>query len=446
MSARTQAKLLRVLQDGLVTRVGGASAIKVDVRVVAATNRELPAAVAAGTFREDLYYRLAVVPLAVPPLRERTEDLAMLADHFLALLAKSMGRKPRRLERGALALLARHAWPGNVRELRNLLERLVILTPGEAITEADVARHLPGVGHRAPAGAPRPRPRPTGGTGRTIRPRRRPRPRGPSRRSSTPPSGWRSRPRSARPAAWPGRPSCWASNAATSTRSSASTACRTSRPAADLPSSHALAHVDWAAPRGRHPGPRRAAHPTPPWPEIFLLTIVVITTIVPTMKRHLQSEIRQTRPFASLEEEVYLQVLRTAQVAHRWCLEELKPLGISPSQFNVLRILRGARPGALSSRVIAERMIQRDPDLTRMLDRLEAMGLVEKTRSTTDRRVVEVTVTKAGAEIAEKGARAVREVLAERLATLGPKKLEQLANLLDQARGAVELNEEEAVR
>lgn len=164
------------------------------------------------------------------------------------------------------------------------------------------------------------------------------------------------------------------------------------------------------------------------------------------MKRHLQSEIRQTRPFASLEEEVYLQVLRTAQVAHRWCLEELKPLGISPSQFNVLRILRGARPGALSSRVIAERMIQRDPDLTRMLDRLEAMGLVEKTRSTTDRRVVEVTVTKAGAEIAEKGARAVREVLAERLATLGPKKLEQLANLLDQARGAVELNEEEAVR
>jgi DNA-binding NtrC family response regulator len=145
MSARTQAKLLRVLQDGLVTRVGGAAAIKVDVRVVAATNRGLPAAIAAGTFREDLYYRLAVVPLAVPALRERSEDLALLADHFLGTIGKSMGRKPRRLERGALALLAGHAWPGNVRELRNLLERLVILTPGETITEADVARQLPGV-------------------------------------------------------------------------------------------------------------------------------------------------------------------------------------------------------------------------------------------------------------------------------------------------------------
>ncbi len=152
MSARTQAKLLRVLQDGLVTRVGGASATKVDVRVVAATNRGLPEAIAAGAFREDLYYRLAVVPLGVPALRERPEDLALLADHFLALIAKSMGRKPRRLERGALAKLARHAWPGNVRELRNLLERLVILTPGEAITEADVARQLPGLGMTAEAG------------------------------------------------------------------------------------------------------------------------------------------------------------------------------------------------------------------------------------------------------------------------------------------------------
>jgi DNA-binding MarR family transcriptional regulator len=162
------------------------------------------------------------------------------------------------------------------------------------------------------------------------------------------------------------------------------------------------------------------------------------------MKRRLHSELRQTKPFGSIEEEVYLQVLRTAQVAHRWCVEELKPLGISPSQFNVLRILRGARPEALSSRVIAERMIERDPDLTRMLDRLEAMGLVEKSRSTVDRRVVEVTVTKAGADLAEKGAIAVRELLAERFSVLGPKKLEQLANLLDQARGAVELNEEEA--
>ncbi|MEO6462300.1 MAG: sigma-54 dependent transcriptional regulator [Candidatus Eisenbacteria bacterium] len=145
MSARTQAKLLRVLQDGVVTRVGGSGATKVDVRVVAATNRSLDAAVAAGTFREDLFYRLNVVPLALPPLRDRVEDLGLLVEHFLAALARSMGRKVRRIDRGALALLARHRWPGNVRELRNLLERLVILTPGETITEADVAAQIPGL-------------------------------------------------------------------------------------------------------------------------------------------------------------------------------------------------------------------------------------------------------------------------------------------------------------
>ena len=156
MSARTQAKLLRVLQDGVVTRVGGSAPTKVDVRVVAATNRSLEAAVAAGTFREDLYYRLNVVPLALPPLRDRIEDLGLLAEHFLAALAKSMGRKPRRVDRGALALLARHRWPGNVRELRNLLERRVILTPGETITEADVARHLPAATTAAPTTAPAP--------------------------------------------------------------------------------------------------------------------------------------------------------------------------------------------------------------------------------------------------------------------------------------------------
>jgi len=164
------------------------------------------------------------------------------------------------------------------------------------------------------------------------------------------------------------------------------------------------------------------------------------------MKRRLHSEIRQTKPFASIEEEVFLQMLRTTQVAHHWCVERLRPLGISPAQLNVLRILRGALPQALSSRVIAGRMIQRDPDLTRMLDRLEAAGLIEKQRDTVDRRVVNVTVTKAGAEAAEAGARAVRSVLAERFAALGPRKLEQLANLLDQARGADGLDNEEATR
>jgi two-component system nitrogen regulation response regulator NtrX len=143
MSLRTQAKLLRVLQDGVVTRIGGSAPTRVDVRVVAATHRKLEEAIASGAFREDLYYRLNVVPLAVPPLRDRLEDVGPLAEHFLALLAKQMGRKPRRLDRPALARLARHSWPGNVRELKNLLERVVILTPGEAITEGDVAAHLP---------------------------------------------------------------------------------------------------------------------------------------------------------------------------------------------------------------------------------------------------------------------------------------------------------------
>ena len=143
MSLRTQAKLLRVLQDGQVTRLGGSAATTVDVRVVAATNRPLEDAIARGGFREDLYYRLNVVPLPVPPLRDRVEDLGLLAEHFLALLGRQMGRRPRKLDRAALARLGRHAWPGNVRELKNLLERIVILTPGDVITEADVAAHLP---------------------------------------------------------------------------------------------------------------------------------------------------------------------------------------------------------------------------------------------------------------------------------------------------------------
>jgi len=153
MSARTQAKLLRVLQDGLVTRLGGSVPVKVDVRVIAATNRGLEDAIARGLFREDLYYRLNVVPLAVPALRDHPEDLALLTDHFLALFARQMGRRAKKLDRAAIALFARHRWPGNVRELKNLIERLVILTPGEMIGGADVARQLPGL---APAAAAEP--------------------------------------------------------------------------------------------------------------------------------------------------------------------------------------------------------------------------------------------------------------------------------------------------
>ena len=144
MSLRTQSKLLRVLQDGVVTRLGGSAPTTVDVRVIAATNRGLEDAIARGAFREDLFYRLNVVPIAVPPLRDRLEDLGLLSEHFLALLGKQMGRKPRRLGRAALARLAQHRWPGNVRELKNLLERVVILTPGDVITEDDLAGHLPG--------------------------------------------------------------------------------------------------------------------------------------------------------------------------------------------------------------------------------------------------------------------------------------------------------------
>ena len=143
MSLRTQAKLLRVLQDGQVTRLGGSAPTTVDVRVIAATNRPLEAAIASGAFREDLFYRLNVVPLVAPPLRDRPEDLGVLAEHFLALLARQMGRRARKLDRAALARLSRHRWPGNVRELRNLLERVVILTAGDTISEADLMAHLP---------------------------------------------------------------------------------------------------------------------------------------------------------------------------------------------------------------------------------------------------------------------------------------------------------------
>jgi two-component system nitrogen regulation response regulator NtrX len=156
MSPRTQARLLRALQEGEIVRVGGNAPTKVDVRVVAATNHDLAHAVSDGSFREDLFYRLNVVPLFVPPLRERAEDVGVLAEHFLALLARTMGRKPKKLDREALEALARHAWPGNIRELRNLVERLVILTPGETIGAADVAAHLGGAAPMRPTLSPAP--------------------------------------------------------------------------------------------------------------------------------------------------------------------------------------------------------------------------------------------------------------------------------------------------
>ncbi|MEO8801183.1 MAG: sigma 54-interacting transcriptional regulator, partial [Polyangiaceae bacterium] len=133
-------------------RVGGNETIKVDARVVAATNRDLVAACEAGGFRADLYDRLNVVPLAIPPLRARREDIPILVRHFLDVAARNNDRRDMTITSGAMTMLASYSFPGNVRELRNLLERLVILTPDESIDEADVKNSLPGASTSKAAG------------------------------------------------------------------------------------------------------------------------------------------------------------------------------------------------------------------------------------------------------------------------------------------------------
>jgi len=138
MSLDAQAKVLRALEQGVVTRVGGGRPIEVDVRVVAATNKELTDEIEAGRFREDLYYRLNVVPIRVPPLRERRDDIPMLVRHFAA---RRVGHGPgREFTDEAVSLLRRLPWPGNVRELRNTVERLMILAEGDRVEAADVER------------------------------------------------------------------------------------------------------------------------------------------------------------------------------------------------------------------------------------------------------------------------------------------------------------------
>ena len=139
-----QAKLLRVLQEREIERVGGSETIKVDTRVVAATNRDLVKASDTGEFRADLYDRLNVVPLHIPPLRARREDIPLLAKHFLSAAARANDRPGMRIDEDAIRALASYSFPGNVRELRNLMERLVILTPDEVIRAADVRTCLPG--------------------------------------------------------------------------------------------------------------------------------------------------------------------------------------------------------------------------------------------------------------------------------------------------------------
>jgi two-component system nitrogen regulation response regulator NtrX len=140
MSLAAQAKVLRVLQDGVVTRIGGAKPVKVDVRVLAATNKVVEEEITAGRFREDLYYRLNVVPIHVPPLRERREDIPSLIGHFVAQLTTAGGLTPRAIGDDAVRKLQHLDWPGNVRELRNTIERLLILSTGNRVTADDVDR------------------------------------------------------------------------------------------------------------------------------------------------------------------------------------------------------------------------------------------------------------------------------------------------------------------
>ena len=140
MSLAAQAKVLRVLQDGVVTRIGGSKPVQVDVRVLAATNKTVEEEIAAGRFREDLYYRLNVVPIHVPPLRERREDIPLLVGHFLDQLTGPAGLAPRAMTDDAVTRLRQLEWPGNVRELRNTIERLLILASGPRISADDVER------------------------------------------------------------------------------------------------------------------------------------------------------------------------------------------------------------------------------------------------------------------------------------------------------------------
>jgi two-component system nitrogen regulation response regulator NtrX len=139
MSLKTQAKVLRVLQEQTMEAVGGTARIKVDARVLAATNKDLQAEIRSGRFREDLYVRLNVIPIFVPPLRDRQEDIPLLADHFMANFAREYGRRVKRFDAGARAVMQQYPWPGNVRELRNVIERLMIMVPGDSISPVDLS-------------------------------------------------------------------------------------------------------------------------------------------------------------------------------------------------------------------------------------------------------------------------------------------------------------------
>jgi two-component system nitrogen regulation response regulator NtrX len=146
MSLKTQAKVLRALQEQVVEPVGGAASVRVDVRVLAATNKDLPTEIRASRFREDLYFRLNVIPIFVPPLRDRADDVPRLAEYFMTELAQEYGRRRKVFDPMAMSALQRYRWPGNVREMRNVLERLMIMVPGDTIMPSDLS-FLDGAGH-----------------------------------------------------------------------------------------------------------------------------------------------------------------------------------------------------------------------------------------------------------------------------------------------------------
>ncbi len=148
MSLRTQAKILRILQEHKFERVGGTDTLEVDVRVIAATNKSLEKEIQEGHFREDLYYRLAVIPFHVPALRERREDIPILARAFVEELCAESGTQPKTIAPRAMNLLQAYAWPGNVRELRNVIERLVLMTPAPRIRAEDLPEELRSSGRR----------------------------------------------------------------------------------------------------------------------------------------------------------------------------------------------------------------------------------------------------------------------------------------------------------
>jgi two-component system nitrogen regulation response regulator NtrX len=155
MSQKTQAKVLRVLQEQEVERLGSARTIKVDVRVIAATNKNLEEAIERGEFREDLFFRLNVIPIVVPPLRERREDIPLLVQHFARLIGDEHNLKPRRVDAAAMEALQRYRWRGNIRELRNTVERLIIMTGSDSIDVADLPGSIrnPAAAATGPSGA-----------------------------------------------------------------------------------------------------------------------------------------------------------------------------------------------------------------------------------------------------------------------------------------------------